>query len=76
MRTLSFRTSEETKRKLDMLASEKKRDRSFIINEDIDYYLALQEWQIAHIKEGIKQARKKQFASDAEVSKAFDKWTK
>ena len=32
--------------------------------------------QIEHIKEGLKQMKKKQFVSDAEVKKAFDKWMK
>ena len=74
MNTLSFRTPEATKAKLDFLASQQQRDRSFIINEAIDYYLSLQEWQLAHIKMGVEQAKKGKFASDEEVSAAFAKW--
>ena len=74
MNTLSFRTPEETKVKLDFLANQQQRDRSFIINEAIDYYLSLQEWQLAHIRTGVKQAKKGIFASDKEVNDAFAKW--
>ena len=74
MNTLSFRTPEATKAKLDMLASQQQRDRSFIINEAIDYYLSLQEWQLAHIQAGVEQAKKGEFASDEDVNAAFAKW--
>ena len=74
MNTISFRTEEETKKKLDQLAAAQKRDRSFIINEAINYYLSLQDWQIAHIEEGVKQAKKKQFATDKEMRDILEKW--
>ena len=67
MNTLSFRTPEATKAKLDFLANQQQRDRSFIINEAIDYYLSLQEWQLAHIKMGVEQVKKGEFASDEVV---------
>lgn len=74
MNIISFRTEEETKKKLDQLAAAQKRDRSFIINEAINYYLSLQDWQIAHIEEGVKQAKKKQFATDKEMRDILKKW--
>ena len=74
MNTLSFRTPESTKTKLDILANQQQRDRSFIINEAIDYYLSLQEWQLAHIQAGVEQAKKGEFVSDEEVNAAFAKW--
>ena len=36
----------------------------------------LEKEQIVHIKAGLKQAKEKQFASDEEVKKVFDKWAK
>ena len=50
MNTISFRTEESTKQKLDMLAAQQNRDRSFIINQAIDQFLSLHEWQMAHIE--------------------------
>lgn len=74
MNTISFRTEDITKQKLDMLAAQQNRDRSYIINQALDYYLSLNEWQLAHIEEGVKQAHNNDFADDAEVKAAFDKW--
>ena len=76
MNTLSFRTEDETKQRLDAIAQQQNRDRSFIINQAIDYYLSLYDWQIEHIMQGVEQADKQEFASDNEVEKVFDKWKK
>lgn len=76
MNTLSFRTEDETKQRLDAIAQQQNRDRSFIINQAIDYYLSLYDWQVEHIMQGVEQAAKQEFASDNEVKKVFDKWKK
>lgn len=76
MNTISFRTEESTKQKLDFLAEQQNRDRSYIINQALDYYLSLHEWQMAHIQKGVEQAQNEEFAEDAEVKAAFDKWKK
>lgn len=76
MNTLSFRTQDETKQRLDAIAQQQNRDRSFIINQAIDYYLSLYDWQVKHIMQGVEQVAKQEFASDNEVKKVFDKWKK
>jgi predicted transcriptional regulator len=47
-----------------------------VLNEAIDAYLDVQEWQIQHIQEGMRQAEAGEFASDAEVAAAFSRWRK
>ena len=74
MNTISFKTKDSTKEKLDFLASQQNRDRSFIINQALDYYISLYEWQMAHIQKGVKQAENNEFADAREVQAAFDKW--
>lgn len=59
---------------LDALARATSRDRSFLVNEAIDAYLAVHRWQIAHIEEGLRQADAGEFASDGEISAAFARW--
>jgi predicted transcriptional regulator len=54
MQTISFRLDEHKKTRLDALAAVQDRDRSYIINEAIDSYLTLMDWQLDHIKEGIE----------------------
>ena len=61
---------------LHKLAKTSKRARSFVINEAIDLYLELNQWQIQHVKKALKQADAGQFATSLEVSKAFKKWGK
>ena len=74
MCTLSFRTADATKVQLDLLAKQQQRDRSFVINEAINYYLSLQEWQLQHIQKGVEQVKNNEFATDEEVNAAFAKW--
>ena len=56
---------------LDALARTVSRDRSFLINEAIDAYLAVHRWQMSEIEEGLRQAEAGEFASNAEVEAAF-----
>jgi RHH-type rel operon transcriptional repressor/antitoxin RelB len=61
---------------LDALAQAQDRDRTYVLNEAIDAYLEVHQWQIEHIKEGIRQADAGQFGSDAAVATAFSRWRK
>ena len=72
--TLSFRTETDVRDRLDKLAEARRRDRSFLINEAIEQYLDLQNWQEARILEGITEADRGEFASDEEVEAVFAKW--
>ena len=47
------------------------RDRSYLLNEAIDAYLEVHQWQIRHIQEGIREADAGEFASEAQVAAAF-----
>lgn len=68
---VSFRTEVSKVKALDALASVMDRDRSYILNEAISAYLELYQWQIKHIKEGLKQAEAGEFATEEEVKKAL-----
>ena len=72
--TLSFRTDEETKTRLDSLAGALRRDRSFLINEAIEQYLELNDWQEAQIRAGIEEGDRGDFATEEEVEAVFAKW--
>lgn len=73
---ISFRINSEKKAALDVIAAGQDRDRSYIINEAVDRYLEVYGWQIAHIKQGLDQANKGEFATDEEVKAALAKWRK
>ncbi|GHS91516.1 hypothetical protein AGMMS49957_18330 [Synergistales bacterium] len=74
MQTVTFDLEEATKSRLDALADMQNRDRSYIINEALNSYIDLQEWQLEHIQEGIRQADNGEFASDEEVEATFARW--
>lgn len=69
--TISFRLQSDKKEKLDAIAAAIDRDRSYLLNEAIDAYLEVHQWQISHIQEGIRQADAGEFASEAQVAAAF-----
>ena len=70
---ISLRIEEEKIDKLDKLAKLTKRDRSFHINEAIENYLEVQDWQIDRIKEALKHADNNDFASSDEILKVFSR---
>ena len=74
MQTISFKTDERKKDRIDRLARLQDRSRSYLINEALDSYLELMEWQLAHIAAAVEQADNGEFADDAEVRRAFDRW--
>ena len=76
MPNVSFRIPDEKKLLIDELAAAQDRDRSYIINQALDVYLEVMEWQLAHIKEGLRQAEAGEFATDDEIKAAFDLWKK
>ena len=73
MQTVSFRIEETKKNRIDLLANLQDRDRSYIINEALDTYLDLMDWQQEHIEEGLRQADAGDFADESEVAAAFDR---
>lgn len=76
MQTVSFRIAEDKKSRIDKLAAVQDRDRSYIINEALDSYLDLMDWQLEQIKEGLRQADAGEFATDEEVAATFALWKK
>jgi predicted transcriptional regulator len=55
-KTVTFRAPQNKIKALDSLAALQQRDRSFLLNEAVDQYLSLNDYHIALIKEGIRQA--------------------
>ena len=73
-KTISFRLPDDKREALDLIAAALDRDRSYVLNEAIDAYLDVHQWQIEHIKAGIRQADAGEFATRNEVAAAFKRW--
>lgn len=54
--TLTVRVTPGVKRRLESVALRVRRSKSFLAAEAIEEFLAVQEWQIAAVKEGIAAA--------------------
>jgi len=71
---MTIRIEAAVKNRLDRLSAATKRSKSFLAAEAIREYVAMNEWQIQEIRAAIKEADAGDFASDAEVKAAMDKW--
>ena len=72
--TITFRVDARKKDALDAIAAGVDRDRSYILNEAIAAYLDAHEWQIEHIKKGVRQADAGKFATEKDVNAAMARW--
>ncbi len=63
----TIRLDDETLAKLDALAADTARSRNWLAAKAIENYVELNAWQIAHIKEGIAQADRGEFATEEEL---------
>jgi len=68
-KTVSFRTDSKKVAALDALAGVQDRDRSYLLNEAIDYYLNLQQYHVRLIESGIRQADAGDVVDHSEVEK-------
>jgi toxin ParE1/3/4 len=69
---ITVRVDRKTRTGLEKLAGEMDRTRSRVVAEAIRAYLELNEWQIAEIKEALKEADAGDFAGEQEVQAAND----
>jgi len=71
---ISFVTAANKRERLDHIAEVFGKKLSVVINEALDQYIDLHEWQLAHIQKGVKAARRRDFATDTEVKAFFNKY--
>ncbi len=70
----TIRLDDQMLAKLDALATDTDRSRSWLAAKAIEDYLERNAWQIARIKDGIAEADRGEFASDEEVEAVFAKY--
>jgi predicted transcriptional regulator len=62
--------------RIDELSISTRRRRNALIKEALANYLDLQMWQVAEIRKGIAEADRGDFASDSEVRRILNRYTK
>jgi predicted transcriptional regulator len=70
---ISFVTPQGKRKRLDQIAEVFGTNLSAVINDALDQYIDLHEWQLTHIQQGVEAARKGDFASENEVDDFFKK---
>ena len=71
---ISFVTPLGKRKKLDRIADAFGRNLSAVINEALDHYIELHEWQLEHIQKGVESARNSDFASEKEEKDFFERY--
>ena len=67
---ISFRVSKpEILEALDSIADARDRDRSYMINEAIETFVELNNWQVEQIEAGLKDANEGRFVKQSEIDK-------
>jgi len=74
MATVTARIDEDTQDRLDQLAKATDRSRSWLVADAVRRYIEEENWQVAAIEEGVRQADAGDFASEEEVKAAFARW--
>jgi RHH-type transcriptional regulator, rel operon repressor / antitoxin RelB len=72
---ITFRLDSKKRDTLDAIAAGLDRDRSYVINEAINLYLEVHEWQISEIQQSLVEAETGEFATTDEVEAVFAKLT-
>lgn len=70
-RTINVRVPTRVYQQLEDLAKATARTKSFITLEALSTYLEAQRWQVQDIEEGLAEADRGEFASEAEVNAVF-----
>ena len=71
--TLSFLISDQDKKALDQIADVLDRDRSYVLNQAVEHFIELYQWQISHIKQGLKEAKQNKFVAPEKVKQFFQR---
>jgi predicted transcriptional regulator len=72
--TMTIRLDDDVKERLDRLAKSTDRSKSFLASEAVRAYVESNEWQVAEVRDALKEADAGDFAPDADVAKLGRKW--
>ena len=70
--TITVRVSTELRDRLEAIAKETRRSKSFLSNEAIEEFVAIEEMELAAIREGIEDMRNGNTISHEEAINRFD----
>ncbi len=66
--TITVRIQPQVRKALDGIAAALDRDRTYVVHQALEAYIDVHQWQIDHIRQGLREANAGKFASEAEVT--------
>jgi len=72
---VTFRLDPDKRAALDAIAAGMDRNLTYVLNQAINAYLEMHQWQLKEIQQGIAEADAGDFASEDEVSAVFARLT-
>lgn len=72
---VTFRLDPNKRAALDAIAAGMERNLTYVLNQAINAYLEMHQWQLQEIQQGIAEADAGDFASEQEVSAVFTRLT-
>ena len=76
MSAFTVRLPDDVTKKLDELAEKLDRSRSYVAAQAISDFVTREAWQLADIEAGLRDAKRGNFATDAEVAATIARFTK
>jgi predicted transcriptional regulator len=70
---MTVRIDAETKQALDEIAATLDRDRSYIVNDALAAYVETHQWQIEHIRRGLREANTGKFVPERAMKRAIER---
>ena len=74
--TLTVRIEPGMRKSLDTIAALQDRDRTYIVRQALEAYLDLYDWQVKHIRRGVRAGDAGKFATEAQVRKTIARLTR
>ncbi|MEQ8963337.1 MAG: CopG family transcriptional regulator [Coleofasciculus sp. C2-GNP5-27] len=72
---VTFRLDPDKRAALDAIAAGMDRNLTYVLNQAINAYLEMHQWQLKEIQQGIAEADAGDFASEEEVTAVFTRLT-
>lgn len=74
MKATTIRMEEMMLARIDSMAKDINRSRTWLINQAVERFLSYEEWFVQEVRDGLNEAAKGETATSEEVSKSFAKW--
>ncbi|MFN2343929.1 MAG: CopG family ribbon-helix-helix protein [Desulfonatronovibrio sp.] len=74
MKATTVRINDNVLNRVDVLAAELSRSRSWVINQAINHFLGYEEWLVQEIKDGLKEVENGEIATHEKAAAQFRRW--